>query len=303
MNPNPLFTDTLYFGLLQLDITCDQRIPWREEELRFSHADLAPARRVFVSISFVDDIETSPIESETDSTLIMHSPVMDVYQAGRQEYRFYYSSTSRTQSPFAYSVGACAQTDNVSIYIRKINGDCILPDRSLLYYMHIEKLLLDADALLLHSCYMEYQGRAILLTAPSGTGKTTHSLLWKHLFGTRTVNGDRTLIQRVGEDYYACGFFFHGSAPECENEHFPLDTIVIIRQSEQDYLEEVKPARKFLLLFSECTINDFVPARVEAASSLLEDLLARVRVVVLHCTMNNSAAYLLKEYIDSHGTV
>ena len=291
--------DNIYFGLLQLRIFSEEVIPWKEEEKNFFHADLIPRNEVDVRLVFVEQI-ASP---QKEMRLTRHEPLLDIYTMKDKEYRYYYSGMSREQAPFACSESQNESTDYVKIFIRKTDGKCVFPKESLFYFMHIENLLLDAGGILLHSCYMEYKERAILLTAPSGTGKTTHSLLWKRLFHVKTINGDRGLIQKSGQDFYACGFFFHGSAAECENKHLPLDTIVVIRRSDHDYIEELSPARKLMLLFSGCTINHSNPARVEAASQLLSELIERVRVVMLHCTMKDSAAFLLKEYIDSNGTI
>lgn len=57
------------------------------------------------------------------------------------------------------------------------------------------------DALVLHCAYMQREGKAILFSAPGGTGKTTQATLWEKHRGTRVVNGDKALIRRV--DGYA----------------------------------------------------------------------------------------------------
>lgn len=65
------------------------------------------------------------------------------------------------------------------------------------------------DALVLHCAYMQREGKAILFSAPSGTGKTTQATLWEKHRGTRVVNGDKALIRRV--DGYAAVIYTYDS--------------------------------------------------------------------------------------------
>jgi hypothetical protein len=57
-----------------------------------------------------------------------------------------------------------------------------------------------------------WQGKAILFTAPSGTGKTTQTDLW-HCFreGVEDLNADWTLLQKTADGWYGCGFPVFGS--------------------------------------------------------------------------------------------
>ncbi|PLS31407.1 hypothetical protein Uis1B_0748 [Bifidobacterium margollesii] len=51
--------------------------------------------------------------------------------------------------------------------------------------------------LVFHGATIEYQGKAYIFTAPSGTGKTTHIRLWKRVFGDRVgiINGDKPMLE------------------------------------------------------------------------------------------------------------
>lgn len=53
------------------------------------------------------------------------------------------------------------------------------------------------DTLLMHGAVIEYDGRAYLFTAPSGTGKSTHIRLWRRFLGdaVQVVNGDKPLVR------------------------------------------------------------------------------------------------------------
>lgn len=88
------------------------------------------------------------------------------------------------------------------------------------------------DSLILHCAFTEYRGRAILFSAPSGTGKPTQAALWERYRGSRTVNGDRALLRRAGGVWTACGWPVCGSSEICGAGEVPIGAIVMLRQGE-----------------------------------------------------------------------
>ena len=62
------------------------------------------------------------------------------------------------------------------------------------------------DMFLMHAAVVAVDGVAYIFTAPSGTGKTTHTMLWKKHFGDRAVivNGDKPLIRLQDGKVYVC---------------------------------------------------------------------------------------------------
>lgn len=60
---------------------------------------------------------------------------------------------------------------------------------------------------LMHAAVLEYDGRAYAFAASSGTGKSTHLLLWHRTLGNavQTVNGDKPLLYASDAEVMACG--------------------------------------------------------------------------------------------------
>ena len=61
----------------------------------------------------------------------------------------------------------------------------------------LERRQIRHEAFVLHCAYITHEGKAILFSAPSETGKTTQGNLWEKYRGAKTVNGDRALLQKV----------------------------------------------------------------------------------------------------------
>ena len=61
----------------------------------------------------------------------------------------------------------------------------------------VSEKLLDSNILLFHGSAIAVDGVVYLFTAPSGTGKSTHTRLWRQLLGERAVmvNDDKPFLR------------------------------------------------------------------------------------------------------------
>jgi len=226
----------------------------------------------------------------------------DIWQEPREEIRAYCAPFWPGQP--LYALSRC-RGDRMDVVFSGDMGLWDHPNMQLWNLIHLENFLQETGGIVLHSCYIVHQGRAILFTAPSGTGKTTQANIWKRCYDAEIINGDKCLLQRVDGHWMAAGFPLHGSADECENRSYPIGTIAVVRQADTDRVERIGPAGALGMLYSECTVNSWDSSRVNGALNLLTDLLMQVPVVVLHCTMEDSAARVLYNDIfgEMNGTV
>lgn len=71
---------------------------------------------------------------------------------------------------------------------------CLVFDPVFASLFALERRMLQKDSFILHSAYIRHRGRAILFSAPSGTGKSTQASLWAQYAGAEIINGDRCFI-------------------------------------------------------------------------------------------------------------
>lgn len=268
---------------------------WREEERQFLNRN--PDAEKTVSVEGVGE----PFDLPVDAPLASNDQ-MQVWGGGAEEVRAY-RATFYPDHP----VYAMSRRSGDSLWI-SFQGNLQIftnPNMHIWNLIQMENFLLETEGIILHSCYTMYRDQAILFTAPSGTGKTTQANIWKRVYGSRVINGDKCLLQRHRGQWQAWGFPLHGSAPECENLRYPIGAIVIVRQAKTDWVEEIGPAQKLGLLYTECTVNNWDPQRMQTALTLLSDLIGKVRVLILHCTMEDNAAHTLHDYLygGGNGTV
>lgn len=161
----------------------------------------------------------------------------------------------------------------------------------------LEARLLDRKGLILHCAYTRYKDRGILFSAPSETGKTTQANLWGKYRGSRTINGDRALLQCVDGQWTARGWPVCGSSEVCNLLDTPVHCIVMLSQGKENVVRQLSPIQAFRLLYSQITINSWNRRRAECAIGLVEDIVKNIPVYHLSCTISEQAVDVLDKAI------
>ena len=171
----------------------------------------------------------------------------------------------------------------------------IYPDpylETLAVYRKIAVHMLDYDTFLMHGSAVAARGGAYLFTAPSGTGKTTHTKLWlENIPGSYVVNGDKPLI-RVRDGYCeACGTPWSGKESMNANAIVPLRAVCLLERGEENSIEELP----FLMVYTSLLQQIYRPGEEGAVIKTIE-LLRRlgesVRIYRLACNMEPEAAIM-----------
>lgn len=160
-----------------------------------------------------------------------------------------------------------------------------------------ENLLFRHQALILHCSFVRWNGRGILFSAPSGTGKSTQADLWEKFCGSETINGDRAGLRKIDNTWRAYGLPFAGSSGIYRNESAPISAIVLLEQGPSNQIYSMTPAQALRKLLPELTLHHWEPAFMDRALDLVLDLLGRVPAYHLVCRPNREAVELLKETI------
>ncbi len=170
--------------------------------------------------------------------------------------------------------------------------------KQLMSAMDLPHLLTVHDGFLLHASYIEWEGRAILFTAPSGTGKSTQAQLWCDHMGAALVNGDRAAVRIIGGRVFACGTPFSGSSPVRRNVQLPLGAIVYLSQAPENSIVRLRGVRAFRRVWEGCTVNTWEREDVERATRTVSGVVSRVPVYHLSCTPDVRAAEALKMIME-----
>ena len=136
-----------------------------------------------------------------------------------------------------------------------------------------------------------------MFSAPSGVGKSTHSLFWKERLGAEIVNGDRALIYKDGDTFWASGVYTSGSSEICENKRAPLRAIVLLEQGAENKVFAI-PARNYLRrVIGEASYNVKNPSHCAQITNLASDLLSKTEVLCYSCCLDSNSATYLENYL------
>lgn len=162
---------------------------------------------------------------------------------------------------------------------------------NLAVYRKIARWMIDRDTLLIHGSVIAVDGMAYLFTAKSGTGKSTHTRLWRELLGDRAVmvNDDKPLLIVREEEVIACGTPWNGKHRLGNNIHAPLRGIAILRRGEENLIHPAEEGEAFSMLIQQ-SYRPEDPAGMQKALELLDRIRKQVPVWQLQCNMEQSAA-------------
>lgn len=169
--------------------------------------------------------------------------------------------------------------------------------RNVIGHIGLENLLWFGNGILLHASFISDDGKGILFSGPSGVGKSTQAKLWEKYCQAEIVNGDRAAIRCVDDKWSAYGSPCAGSSGIYKNQSAELKTIIILRQAASNHIRKMSPAEAFVALYPEVTIHGWDRKFVEAATAVLEKLLADIPVYMLECLPNEEAVSLVRNNI------
>lgn len=161
--------------------------------------------------------------------------------------------------------------------------------------------LVDFGVLLVHGSALCMDGKAYIFTAPSGTGKSTHSRLWREVYGSRVlmINDDKPLlkISEAGTTVY--GTPWDGKHHLSCNAYAPLEAVVELDRDEYNHMEPMTGAEAFPLLMKH-SYGSRDPVTMKKIMELRKRLLETVRFYRLGCNMSPEAARVAFETMSAH---
>ena len=220
-----------------------------------------------------------------------------------------------TQADIDYErVKSAREDEEEGIPVRQFTDEYL---ETLAVYRKIAEVMPCFDTFLIHGSVIAADGQGYLFTAKSGTGKSTHTRLWRQLLGDRAVmiNDDKPLVRVVSsgeaEQSGSCcssegpaKFTETGTGkdiamiygtPWCgkhglnTNTSVPLKAICILERGKENRIREITKAEAALFLLKQI-YRPADPQALMKTLSLLDKL--NVRFYRLACNMEPEAAEL-----------
>ena len=164
----------------------------------------------------------------------------------------------------------------------------------------IAELLPKYDRVLFHGSSLAVDGRGVLFTAKSGTGKSTHTRFWRQEFGERVrmVNDDKPFLH-IGENGVTVyGTPWRGKHALGENTQAPLEAIYFVNRGEENSVQPISPRELYPLLLQQTYTPDDPNAMVKTLA-LVERLSRSVKLLKLYCNLDPQAAHVALDALDA----
>ena len=203
-------------------------------------------------------------------------------------------SITLTQSDIDYERAKAAREDMLEGHAGREYSDAYLETLALL--RKVTEALFDHDTLLFHGSVVAVDGTAYLFTAKSGTGKSTHTRLWREMLGSRAVmvNDDKPFLRVTPEGVLACGSPWMGKHRLGANIQVPLKAICILERGEENHIERI-PARDAVHMLLQQSARPMDPQRIPKYLDLVDALSKKVEFYRLSCNMDPEAARIAFE--------
>jgi len=153
------------------------------------------------------------------------------------------------------------------------------------------------DGMVLHSSAVVLDGKAYLFSAQSGTGKSTHTAIWRQVFGddrVRILNDDKPVIRFENGTWYAYGTPWSGKTTQNLNLKYPIGGIAFLERSEKNKIERYTDTDLIFKVLNQ-TSRPEDGKHIELLLSHINNLVSNVPFWRLQCNMEPEAAILAYE--------
>lgn len=162
---------------------------------------------------------------------------------------------------------------------------------TLAVYRKIAARLLDDDILLFHGSAIAVDGVGYLFTAKSGTGKSTHTRLWREMLGERAVmvNDDKPLLRVAYGKVTVYGTPWDGKHRLSNNISVPLKAICILERGAQNRIAPITK-REALPMLMQQSYRPNDTSAILKTMELVDKLGSSAALYRLQCNMEREAA-------------
>lgn len=155
-------------------------------------------------------------------------------------------------------------------------------------------MTLPFDTVAIHSSCIVYKDKAILFLGESGTGKSTHTRLWReHIEGAVLLNDDSPMIRVEDGKVWAYGSPWSGKTPCYKQERYELAGCVRLSQAPYNRIQKLPVLHAYGAIHPSCP-PEFAYDTVlyDGVSGFIGKLLSQVPFYHLACLPDTEAARL-----------
>ena len=192
----------------------------------------------------------------------------------------------------------CAETRLRPLQDSRNNEAFRLECEELAVCRKISNKLCFEEGFLMHGSAFSYDGLGVMIIAPSGTGKSSHSRMWREVYGKHVemINDDKPFIRFNGDIPFVYGTPWSGKHHLDSNTKAPLKAICAIEHAKTDSIEPMELSEALTYLIRQ-THRPRKAIELAKTLHLTEQLGRSVKLYKLSCTLSHNAARVAKAEI------
>ena len=142
-------------------------------------------------------------------------------------------------------------------------------------------------------------GEAVLFLGESGTGKSTHTRLWReHIAGARLLNDDSPIVSVRNDEIRVYGSPWSGKTPCYHNVRLPVAAVVRLSQAPENRIRRLRPIEALGALLPSVPPAFARDERLQdALCDIVSQTIARIPVYHLSCLPDAAAARLAHDTV------
>ena len=189
----------------------------------------------------------------------------------------------------------CTEGDNV-VYL---NGNLSLRLLRFAIWVGYGVMTCRKGTIAIHSSCIVSDGKAVLFLGESGTGKSTHTRLWReNVPGAVLLNDDSPIVRVIDGSVWVYGSPWSGKTPCYKAEKYPLVACVRLSQAPYNKMHKLNVIKGYAALHPSCPPEFAYDERLYSQiSATLGNILKSVKCYWLECLPDAQAAKL------SHNTI
>ncbi len=154
------------------------------------------------------------------------------------------------------------------------------------------KILIQYQGMMLHASAVEWNEKAYLFSAPSGTGKSTHTSLWlKEFPGSAILNDDKPALRLEEGAVFVYGTPWSGKTDLNLNHRVPLGGICFLERGKENHIRRLSTGEAVALMLDQ-TVRPSGREPMTELLNVLDGILRFIPVYVMQCNMEPEAAHV-----------
>ena len=245
------------------------------------------------TLRFVDAIDVASLGTlrTLSESYIADSDSDSAFYATKEGYLYSIVSRGENQSPALFYIDSA--TNSVITDIKPSDGISLAVLRFGIWVM-FGTVLLKHNAVAIHSSVIVADNRGVLFLGESGTGKSTHTRLWReNIEGARLLNDDSPIVRIVDGEVRVYGSPWSGKTPCYRNLSYPIRGFIRLSQAPYNKIHRLSVLNAIGALLPSCPpAFAYDDSLQDSICDTLSDMISHVPVFHLECLPDAAAAEL-----------